>query len=159
MVNDTVAIEALLSEIPDPEIPVINIKDLGILRDVSCQNGHYTITITPTYTACPAMGWIEEEIKNKLSEKGITDVEVRTTYTPAWTTDWMSDETKQKLKLYGIAPPMHSSCTKLFGAAKTACPHCGSSDTELISQFGSTACKSLLKCKTCREPFELFKCH
>lgn len=159
MVTRVSEIENLLSSIPDPEIPVINIKELGILRDVSCNNGLYIVTITPTYTACPAMGWIEDQIKEKLSHEGITDVLVKTTYSPAWTTDWISETAKQKLKNYGIAPPMHTSCTKLFSFAKITCPRCGSSDTELISQFGSTACKSLLKCKSCREPFEQFKCH
>ena len=159
MVTGVKEIETLLSSIPDPEIPVINIKELGILRNVNCENGHYTVTITPTYTACPAMGWIEDQIKEKLSASGITDVEVKTTYSPAWTTDWISETAKEKLKSYGIAPPMHSSCTKMFSRSKVACPHCGSSDTDLISQFGSTACKSLLKCNSCKEPFEQFKCH
>jgi len=159
MVSNVSEIEALLSTIPDPEIPVITIKELGILRNVVNENGHYTVTITPTYTACPAMGWIEDQIKDKLLHEGITDVEVKTTYTPAWTTDWISEPAKQKLKTYGIAPPKHSSCTKSFGNEKITCPHCGSNNTEVISQFGSTACKALLKCKACLEPFEQFKCH
>lgn len=152
-------IETIISEIPDPEIPVINIKELGILRNIECKDNHYTVTITPTYTACPAMSFIENEIRNKLLCVGITDVEVKTTYTPAWTTDWISERAKQKLKEYGIAPPMHSSCAMNFTSQKVACPHCGSSDTEIISRFGSTACKSLLKCNICKEPFEQFKCH
>jgi ring-1,2-phenylacetyl-CoA epoxidase subunit PaaD len=158
--KETIAeIESILAEIPDPEIPVISIKELGILRSVEQKNDHYTITITPTYTACPAMGWIENEIKNKMANIGIPDVEVKTTYTPAWTTDWISENAKQKLKDYGIAPPMHSSCSVNFTSQKVPCPHCGSPDTEIISRFGSTACKSLLKCNECREPFEQFKCH
>ena len=118
MVNSIREIETLLSTIPDPEIPVITIKELGILRDVVNENGHYTVTITPTYTACPAMGWIEDQIKDKLLLEGITDVEVKTTYTPAWTTDWISEHAKQKLRAYGIAPPKHSSCTKSFGSIR-----------------------------------------
>lgn len=156
---DLAEIESLLSAIPDPEIPVITIKELGILRDITYKNETYIVTITPTYTACPAMGWIENEIKEKLISKGITNAEVRTTYTPAWTTDWISEPVKQKLKEYGIAPPQHSSCSKTFDAAATACPRCGSRNTELISRFGSTACKALMKCKDCQEPFEQFKCH
>ena len=103
-----------ISEIPDPEIPVITIKDLGILRDVKLIDDTYTVTITPTYTACPAMGMIEGQIKDILSEKGIEKVKVKLTYTPAWTTDWLSTEAKTKLQKYGIAPPMHSSCNKHF---------------------------------------------
>lgn len=150
----------LISEIPDPEIPVITIKDLGILRNVMFFNGEYVVTITPTYTACPAMGMIEKQIKEILLTNGIESVKVELTYTPAWTTDWLSDEAKTKLKNYGIAPPTHSSCAKIFnGAEKTNCPRCNSKNTELISRFGSTACKALYVCKDCKETFDLFKCH
>mgnify|MGYP001001440947 FL=1 len=150
----------LISEIPDPEIPVITIKDLGILRDVKEINNEYIITITPTYTACPAMGMIEDQIKEILAAKGITKVKVVLTYTPAWTTDWISQEAKLKLKNYGIAPPHHSSCNKMFTAIEiVACPRCNSSHTSLISKFGSTACKALYQCSDCKETFDLFKCH
>lgn len=150
----------LISEIPDPEIPVITIKDLGILRDVKEINNEYIITITPTYTACPAMGMIEDQIKEILAAKGITKVKVVLTYTPAWTTDWISQEAKLKLKKYGIAPPHHSSCNKMFTAIEiVACPRCNSSHTSLISKFGSTACKALYQCSDCKETFDLFKCH
>ncbi len=150
----------LLSEIPDPEIPVITIKDLGILRSVNLMDDTYFITITPTYTACPAMGMIEDQIKEILSGYGINKVKVILTYTPAWTTDWLSLEAKTKLKNYGIAPPNHSSCTKMFSTADVvACPRCNSKHTELISRFGSTACKALYKCEDCNEPFDFFKCH
>jgi ring-1,2-phenylacetyl-CoA epoxidase subunit PaaD len=149
-----------ISEIPDPEIPVITIKDLGILRDVKLIDDTYTVTITPTYTACPAMGMIEGQIKDILSENGIEKVKVKLTYTPAWTTDWLSTEAKTKLQKYGIAPPMHSSCNKLFSSVEMAvCPRCNSKNTDLISRFGSTACKALYICKDCKETFDLFKCH
>lgn len=150
----------LIAGIPDPEIPVITIKDLGILRDVKLADDTYIVTITPTYTACPAMGMIEDQIKEILSAHGINKVKVELTYKPAWTTDWLSQEAKAKLKNYGIAPPNHSSCTKLFSAAEVVvCPQCNSRHTSLISRFGSTACKALYKCEDCKETFDLFKCH
>jgi len=150
----------LISEIPDPEIPVITIQDLGILRDVKLVNDIYVVTITPTYTACPAMRMIEDQIKEILSAHGIDKVKVELTYTPAWTTDWLSQEAKTKLKNYGIAPPNHSSCSKLFSTAEVViCPQCNSKHTALISRFGSTACKALYKCEDCKETFDLFKCH
>lgn len=150
----------LIAGIPDPEIPVITIKDLGILRDVKLADDTYIVTITPTYTACPAMGMIEDQIKEILSGHGIQKVKVELTYTPAWTTDWLSQEAKTKLKNYGIAPPNHSSCTKLFSSSEVViCPQCNSKHTTLISRFGSTACKALYKCEDCKETFDLFKCH
>lgn len=150
----------LIAGIPDPEIPVITIQDLGILRDVKLIDDTCVVTITPTYTACPAMGMIEDQIKEILSGHGINKVKVELTYTPAWTTDWLSQEAKTKLKNYGIAPPNHSSCTKLFGTAEVViCPQCNSKHTTLISRFGSTACKALYKCEDCKETFDLFKCH
>lgn len=150
----------LVSEIPDPEIPVITIKDLGILRGVRIENGEYIVTITPTYTACPAMGMIGDQIKEILWSHGVNNVKVELTYKPAWTTDWLTQEAKTKLKKYGIAPPNHSSCTKLFSTAEiVACPRCNSKHTSLISRFGSTACKALYKCDDCKETFDLFKCH
>lgn len=150
----------LIAGIPDPEIPVITIKDLGILRDVKLVDDTCIVTITPTYTACPAMGMIEDQIKEILSSHGIQKVKVELTYTPAWTTDWLSQEAKIKLKNYGIAPPNHSSCTKLFSTAEVViCPQCNSKHTTLISRFGSTACKALYKCEDCKETFDLFKCH
>jgi ring-1,2-phenylacetyl-CoA epoxidase subunit PaaD len=151
----------LLSEIPDPEIPVINIIELGILRDVILTDDLCTIVITPTYSGCPAMRVIEDDIRTKLKEIGIVNVKVDLLYTPAWTTDWISDEAKEKLRAYGIAPPDHSSIDKqvLLGKSRDLkCPLCGSTDTEMISQFGSTACKALFRCKACKEPFDYFKC-
>lgn len=156
----TAEIYSFISGIPDPEIPVITIDDLGILREVKMQEGKYVVTITPTYTACPAMGMISDQIKKILKEKGIENTEVELTYSPAWTTDWLSQEAKAKLKAYGIAPPSHSSCTKLFSAEEhVTCPRCNSRHTALISRFGSTACKALYKCDDCKETFDLFKCH
>ena len=160
MKNSETDIYNLISEIPDPEIPVITIKDLGILRSVKLVNDTCVVTITPTYTACPAMGMIEDQIKEILSDNGIQKVKVELTYTPAWTTDWLTQEAKLKLKKYGIAPPNHSSCSKLFTTTDVAiCPRCNSKHTELISRFGSTACKALYKCEDCKETFDLFKCH
>lgn len=149
-----------ISVIPDPEIPVITIKDLGILRGVKQVGEEYLVTITPTYTACPAMGMIEDQIKEILKNIGVSNVKVELTYSPAWTTDWLTPDAKQRLKEYGIAPPQHTSCNKLFAGVEIAvCPRCNSKQTELISRFGSTACKALYKCNSCKETFDLFKCH
>ncbi|MGZ3867306.1 MAG: 1,2-phenylacetyl-CoA epoxidase subunit PaaD [Bacteroidia bacterium] len=150
-----------LSEIPDPEIPVINIFEMGIIRDISFVGETCVVTITPTYTGCPAMQLIEDLVKEKLKENGIEQTIVKTVYNPAWTTDWMSPITKEKLRNYGIAPPVESSCNKCSSCScvEVACPLCKSKNTELISQFGSTACKALYKCNSCKEPFEYFKSH
>lgn len=156
---NTIQIEALISSIPDPEIPVISIKELGILRKVEMKDDTCVVTITPTYTGCPAIGMIESQIKEILSAKGIEKLKVELTYSPAWTTDWMSNEAKEKLRKYGIAPPSHSSCFTNFSKVNVACPRCNSTNTSLISRFGSTACKSLYKCDDCKEPFDHFKCH
>ena len=151
----------LLSEIPDPEIPVINIIELGILREVKFENELCIVVITPTYTGCPAMRVIEDDIRIKLKEIGIDKVKVELVLSPAWTTDWISGVAKEKLRAYGIAPPDHSSVDKkvLLGKARDLkCPLCGSIHTEMISQFGSTACKALFRCLDCKEPFDYFKC-
>lgn len=151
----------LLSEIPDPEIPVININELGILREVKFIDDVCVVVITPTYTGCPAMKVIEDDIKIKLKEIGIEKVKVELVLSPAWTTDWISDTAKEKLIAYGIAPPDHTSVDKkvLLGKARDLkCPLCGSIHTEMISQFGSTACKALYRCLDCKEPFDYFKC-
>ncbi len=151
----------ILSDIPDPEIPVINISELGILREVKLEDGVCMVVITPTYTGCPAMKVIEDDIKIKLKEVGIEKVKVALVYSPAWTTDWISDSAKEKLRVYGIAPPDHSSVDKkvLLGKPRELkCPLCGSKNTEMISQFGSTACKALYRCLECKEPFDYFKC-
>ena len=139
----------------DPEIPVLSIADLGVLREVSVKDGRVEVAITPTYSGCPAMTMITLEIELALERVGIPDADVRTVLAPAWTTDWMSEEGRQKLKAYGIAPPLPASGRRaLFGAQQVACPRCGSVDTEVLSEFGS-----LWRCKSCREPFDYFKCH
>ena len=153
---------SLLSEIPDPEIPVINIIDLGVIRDIDItDSSSISIKITPTYSGCPAMKQIEDDIRKKLSENGFTNITVNTIFSPPWTTDWITTEAKEKLIIYGIAPPENSSQDKswLTGKPKTiACPRCKSQNTKLISQFGSTACKALYQCQDCLEPFDYFKC-
>jgi ring-1,2-phenylacetyl-CoA epoxidase subunit PaaD len=154
-------IVSLLETLPDPEIPVISVIELGIVRDVSVTGNNAVIKITPTYSGCPAMKQIEDDIKSLLLENGFV-AKVEMVYNPAWTTDWISDEAKEKLRKYGIAPPEHSSVDKNVLTGKqpriVACPQCKSTNTEMISQFGSTACKALYKCLDCLEPFDYFKC-
>ena len=150
-----------LREIPDPEIPVIDILELGVLRDVIIDEDRVEVLITPTYSGCPAMKQIEQDVIKKLKEMGITNSSVKLIYTPAWTTDWITDAAKEKLRKYGIAPPENSSQDKgtLMGKVKkVACPQCKSLNTEMVSQFGSTACKALYRCLDCKEPFDYFKC-
>jgi ring-1,2-phenylacetyl-CoA epoxidase subunit PaaD len=149
----------LLKAVADPEIPVLTIADLGILRDESAQGDEVQVTITPTYSGCPAMNMIALEIETTLARAGIKS-RIVTQLSPAWTTDWLSDAAREKLAAFGIAPPESTTSRRaLFGEAHPACPLCGSADTEQISEFGSTACKSLHRCRTCREPFDAFKCH
>ena len=144
----------------DPEIPVLTIADLGVLRDVVLDGDHVEVAITPTYSGCPAMNMIALEIEVALERAGFRGSKVRTVLSPAWTTDWMSEEGRRKLRAYGIAPPQASSSRRaLFGEQSVACPQCGSDKTELLSEFGSTSCKALWRCKACREPFDYFKCH
>jgi ring-1,2-phenylacetyl-CoA epoxidase subunit PaaD len=144
----------------DPEIPVLTIADLGVLRDVVLDGEHVEVAITPTYSGCPAMNMIALEIEVALERAGFRHPKVRTVLSPAWTTDWMSDEGRSKLRAYGIAPPQASNSRRaLFGEQAVACPQCGLKDTELLSEFGSTSCKALWRCKACREPFDYFKCH
>ena len=174
MDTPTVAVEqvwAWLAEVPDPEIPVISVVDLGIVRDVSIDEdtGECVVTITPTYSGCPAMQVIAEDIDAALRAKGLTRVRIASRLSPAWTTDWMSAAGKAALTGYGIAPPVQHAIdiSGLRGGVKrgafkepeVACPNCGSSHTQLTSQFGSTPCKALYKCLDCREPFDYFKCH
>lgn len=159
--NNTEHLYQLLEQVPDPEVPVLSILDLGIVRDVRMENDIAEITITPTYSGCPAMDMITVNIKALLQENGI-ESKVNLVLSPAWTTDWMSEEGKRKLKEYGIAPPVAKTTDKLslFGESKlVVCPICDSNDTQMISQFGSTACKSLYKCNDCLEAFDYFKCH
>jgi ring-1,2-phenylacetyl-CoA epoxidase subunit PaaD len=152
---------SLISEIPDPEIPVITISELGVIRDVNVEGENVEIKITPTYSGCPAMKQMEDDIVAALKEKGIDKVKIKTVFSPPWTTDWLTDHAKEKLRTYGIAPPEHTTQDKswLTGKSKIIkCPRCGSENTRLISQFGSTACKALHQCNDCLEPFDYFKC-
>ena len=163
--NSTLSKESIfdiLENVLDPEVPVLSIVDLGVVRDVLINQDHIEVVITPTYTGCPAMDMIEVGIKATLQEHGYEKVKITTILSPAWTTDWLSDAGKKKLQDYGIAPPQGSSKDKraLFSEESgIICPQCKSTDTEMISQFGSTACKSQYKCLSCQEPFDYFKCH
>lgn len=155
------AVWDLLREVEDPEIPVLNVVDMGVVREVKLDHNKVHVKITPTYSGCPAMKTIEEDILEVLKEQDFSSAEVSTVLSPPWTTDWMTDEAKEKLRKYGIAPPEHSTANKaeLMGIEKTVkCPQCGSENTKMVSQFGSTACKALWKCKDCLEPFDYFKC-
>jgi ring-1,2-phenylacetyl-CoA epoxidase subunit PaaD len=148
------------ASVVDPEIPVLTIADLGVLRDVTVSDGHVEVAITPTYSGCPAMNMIALEIELVLEREGFSKPKILTVLSPAWTTDWMSENGRRKLKEYGIAPPQPSSSRRaLFGVQEVACPQCDSKETELLSEFGSTSCKALWRCKSCREPFDYFKCH
>jgi ring-1,2-phenylacetyl-CoA epoxidase subunit PaaD len=154
-------IMGFLHEIPDPEIPVIDIVELGVIREINALEESIEVTITPTYSGCPAMKQMEDDIKKKLSEKGYKEVKIKTIFNPPWTTDWITEEAKEKLNKYGIAPPEHSSIDKavLLGKERIVkCPRCASTNTKIISQFGSTACKALYQCSDCLEPFDYFKC-
>ena len=155
---------AALENLADPEIPVISLRELGILRDVRAGADGLEVVITPTYSGCPAMSQIEDDVRSTLENKGIS-ARVVTQLAPAWTTDWMTEAGKEKLRTYGIAPPHQtpatSSVVRFIARPATAvavpCPHCGSSNTVISSQFGSTACKALYKCQDCQEPFDYFK--
>jgi ring-1,2-phenylacetyl-CoA epoxidase subunit PaaD len=150
---------AAAAEVCDPEIPVLTIADLGVLRGVEVRDGTVEVTITPTYSGCPAMDVIGLEVETALLRAGIDRAKVRLALSPAWTTDWMTEEGRAKLKAYGIAPPAAKASRRaLFGEERLACPQCGSERTEKISEFGSTACKSLWRCLACREPLDAFKC-
>ena len=151
---------AAASEVTDPEIPVLTIADLGVLRDVAVNGDAVEVTITPTYSGCPAMNMIALEIELALARAGFGKSKITTVLSPAWTTDWLSAEGRRKLAEIGIAPPAgRTNRRALFGADAVACPRCGSHETEQISEFGSTACKALYRCRHCAEPFDYFKCH
>jgi ring-1,2-phenylacetyl-CoA epoxidase subunit PaaD len=151
-------IQTILETVVDPEIPVLTIKDLGVLRDVKITDGQIEVIITPTYTGCPAMDMIAMNIRLALMEHGYKNVKITSILSPAWTTDWMTETGKQKLKEYGIAPPIASS-DRDGQTNAIECPHCHSLHTHVISEFGSTACKALHQCDDCKEPFDYFKCH
>ncbi len=151
----------LLEDVTDPEIPVLTVADLGVLREVRTEGEGVEVVITPTYSGCPAMNTIESDIRCRLEDAGYLEVKVTTVLAPAWTTDWLSEAGRAKLAAFGIAPPAEASGSKraLFGDEPVvACPHCGSSETECVSQFGSTACKAHYRCRSCLEPFDYFKC-
>jgi ring-1,2-phenylacetyl-CoA epoxidase subunit PaaD len=157
-------VRAVLAEVTDPEIPVLTIEDLGVLRDVTVDGPHVVVTITPTYSGCPAMDEIRADVRTALERRGWDDVEVRTVLAPAWTTDWMSDDGRRKLREFGIAPPGPRDGGPVpvqIGRAPVGltCPQCGSDDTEELTRFASTSCKSMWRCRTCREPFDHFKAH
>ncbi|MEZ5872349.1 MAG: 1,2-phenylacetyl-CoA epoxidase subunit PaaD [Nitratireductor sp.] len=150
-----------LEEVPDPEIPVISLVDLGIVRDVSAEGDKLVVTVTPTYSGCPATSIINFEIGRALSDHGISEFEIRRQLSPAWRTEWISQKGRAALLEYGIAPPIEGTAACGTGAPKAlavACPRCKSPDTEMISRFGSTPCKASWRCKACLEPFDYFKC-
>ena len=148
-----------LGQVADPEIPVLSITDLGIVREVEVGE-RITVALSPTYSGCPATEVIENSVLQTLREHGIEDVEIRRVLSPPWTTDWISDEGRDKLRQYGIAPPETGVGKRalLRGERSVACPRCGATATELVSEFGSTACKASYRCSECLEPFEYFKC-
>lgn len=155
----------ILHRVQDPEIPVVDVVEMGIVRDAQQRSdGTVTVVITPTYSGCPAMQAIEDDIVATLKQAGHDKVEVQTRFAPAWTTDWMTEEARTKLKNYGIAPPQKGGCVVGSMAflkdndTPLACPYCDAKDTDLRSQFGSTACKALYYCNVCHQPFEYFKC-
>ena len=164
MHTDMVAVHAALDQLCDPEIPVVSLREMGILRDVYMSDTGVEVVITPTYSGCPAMEQIHDDILQSLQQLGVQG-QVKTQLAPAWTTDWMSDSAKEKLRTYGIAPPNCQSTstsqvvrfTRRLQDDVVACPLCGSSNTTITSAFGSTACKALCKCLNCQEPFDYFK--
>ncbi len=162
MVNNSIATNAIwkiLETVKDPEVPVLSVVDLGVIRAVAVKEQQVTVTITPTYTGCPAMDMISMHIKMALNAEGYQTI-IQTVLSPAWTTDWMTENGKQQLKAYGIAPPMGKSFDQAYlDNLIVPCPQCNSTHTVLVSQFGSTACKALYKCEECKEPFDYFKCH
>lgn len=162
MVIDKTHIEEILKQVTDPEIPVLTIQDLGIYQGFEVIENKIIVKITPTYTGCPAMDMISVNVKSAMQEAGYENVEVKLILSPIWSTDMISSDGHRKLKEYGIAPPVEKTSDKsyLSGDKKVVpCPQCSSENTEIISQFGSTACKALYKCLDCKEPFDYFKCY
>lgn len=148
-----------LRDVPDPEIPVVSVVDLGIVRDISWRKDTLVVTVTPTYSGCPATSFISRQIEAAIRARGVPDVKIETQISPAWTTAWITEEAREKLRAYGVAPPVEgASCA---GALKTPpvvkCPRCSSQNTERVSQFGSTPCKASYRCADCLEPFDYFK--
>ena len=143
----------------DPEIPVLTLADLGVMRGACRRDGKIVVSITPTYTGCPATAAIQLAVEIALAEAGLADARVETVLSPSWTTDDITADGRAKLKAFGIAPPGKGSPAQLFADEQVECPQCGSTQTVRISEFGSTACKALWRCESCREPFDYFKCH
>ena len=159
MVSLTDRARDAVSAVTDPELPVLTIADLGILRGITEHEGQVEVTITPTYSGCPAMNAIALDVELALARAGVPG-HVRTVLSPAWTTDWMTEDGRRKLRDYGVAPPTRSTSRgALFGVDIVACPRCGSERTERLAEFGSTSCKALWRCLACREPFDHFRCH
>lgn len=156
-------VRSILETVPDPEVPVLSVLDLGIVRGIEVHDAHIEITVTPTYSGCPAIDAMKINIRMALLKEGYKDVTIKQVLSPAWTTDWISEAGKQKLKAFGIAPPnpRQSVCTPEHFQQEEAvqCPLCNSYNTRMVSQFGSTACKALYQCNECKEPFDYFKCH
>ena len=151
----------ILQTVEDPEVPVLDVVNMGVVRKVEVSEDSVKVTITPTYSGCPAMDVIGENIKSTLTEKGVKSLEVDLVINPPWTTDWLTPIAKQRLKEYGIAPPVDGSPDKsklLTEDTVVTCPNCGSNETTMVSIFGSTACKAHYKCTSCLEPFDYFKC-
>ena len=151
----------ILGEVMDPEVPVLSVVELGIIRDVAVDDARVRITITPTYSGCPAMHTMEQDMRAALAAHGIAGVEFETVYSPAWTSDWIPAEAKEKLRRFGIAPPAPTEQGGLISltrrAPAVACPYCSSTNTERRSEFGSTACKAIHFCNACHQPFDEFK--
>ncbi|MFK7955359.1 MAG: 1,2-phenylacetyl-CoA epoxidase subunit PaaD [Lysobacterales bacterium] len=157
MNSDFTALKAQLDALCDPEIPVLTLNDLGVIRNVELDSGEVVVTMTPTYSGCPAMDAMTQAVRQVLAASPF-EGQVKTVFNPPWTTDWLSDAGREKLKQYGIAPPM-GSASNGTDERQVACPRCDSTNTRVISQFGSTACKALHQCQSCLEPFDYFKCH
>jgi ring-1,2-phenylacetyl-CoA epoxidase subunit PaaD len=159
------AARAIAAAVPDPELPMVTLADLGILRDVSADDGHLVVTITPTYSGCPALREIANDLRHRLRRAGFAEVSVQTALAPAWSSDWITAEGRRKLRAAGIAPPHPAPSPDgpipltltVTTRAPVACPRCGSADTTQTAAFGATACKALFRCETCREPFEYMK--
>lgn len=158
--NDLSRAWAVLEQVMDPEVPVVSVVDLGIVRDLDWRAGHLHLVVTPTYSGCPATEVIEGDIRQALEQAGFAAPDLERRLTPAWSTDWISPQGRERLLAYGIAPPEGSASkrSQLGEPPQVCCPQCGSGHTELLSQFGSTACKALYRCRECLEPFDYFKC-
>ncbi len=152
-------VRTVLEAVTDPELPFLNLRDMGILRDVDMEGDTLEVSITPTYSGCPAMDVIALDVETALAKAGFEKFRIRRVLSPAWTTDWLSPDAREKLRANGIAPPEKAAGKRaLFSEVATQCPKCGSADTQRVSEFGSTACKAHYRCLSCHEPFEYFKC-